>query len=102
MTQGQFEALSAEALAAAAVDAQDLALSAEVLETGAPDAQALATDAEVLISSTLSTTEFDLLTASVEVLLQSWVGGNVFDSTGIEHEVFQWNGTDLSPMTFVP
>jgi len=102
MTQGQFEATSAEVLEAADAAAQALSVSGEVLGTVTASVQALAASAEVLMSSTLSTTEMSTLAVFGEVLIQSRTGSNIFDYTGTEYEAFQWTGTDLTPMTFVP
>ena len=81
MTQAQFEAVSAEVLEAGTVDARTLAVSAEVLIAMPTALNVLATSAEVLILSAL-------------------YHSNLFDHTGTERDVFQWDGTNLIPMTF--
>lgn len=77
----QIEAVYAEVLTAGSPKAQIEALFAEALATGSPQAQVEAIFAEVLVT----------IVPPVS---------NVFDFSGVEREVYQWNGSELVPVSW--
>lgn len=98
MTQGQFESVSAEVLSGATPAAQVESVAAEALTTASSDLVVESVWVEVLSAQT---TVAQIEEVWAEVLVPSVISGsNVWSSTGVEHEVFQWDGAQLIPVTF--
>lgn len=100
MTSAQIEAADVEVLANATSASVAETVYIDALAGANPSAAAEVAWVEVLTAYVGTTSEVG--SVYVEVLSRSPQHSNVWDSSGIEHEVYMWSGTDLVSVPLSP